>query len=714
MNNMKKILNIILAIVISLGSFSLTSCNDYLDVDAPSAYTNDFVFSQKSEIERALNGVYAQALVNNLYGNNYQRTFILNSDVDMMISSSNAHYHNSYTRFDCDDQGGEVYSFWTAAYGLIEYANKFITNAEASKLYDPTDKELMQWIGEAKCLRAMAYHDLVVMYGDIPFTSEPAAMKGTDFVIPVADRQEIQDFLIKDLSEIAPYMSTAASVTVEHCSKEFAQAMIARIALAAGGYSLHPDKNDAKSYGSMTRPDNYLDYYKIAMAYTDSVISAKGHSLTNKFQDVFVKECNYEVVNNDDPIFEIPFAKESTGNTGYIQGPTYSSNEGETVGVWGECSGNGRLNAFYRFLFRDNDVRKEEVNGLWYYSYYTNSDGALADSIYIRNDYTVHNNKWSKLWTKESNALGKDKSGSTGINFPYMRYADVLLMYAEAANEVNGKPTEKALDCLSQVHKRAFGSKDDAYLSALAGASKEDFLKAVLDERKWEFAGENMRWRDLVRNNMYAEEIMYCFLRYYSAGVQNTGSMSGFEDAINEHDGKEYIDNLPERIYYHAYKIEEANVMALKLATNYPTLYGYEIDPNSVLPADPQQGVKQKYPNQTMKSLRIYNAYKPAQAPVKSAITNCGFSAAAWNNADFYQWGDANSGQPKDQCKYSFYGYIRADDGGNIWIIRDGKMESFSVIPSSIDKLPPVRYILPYPNLAIQRSNGAYKNYYGY
>ncbi len=682
---------------------SLTACNDFLDVEAPSAYTEEFVFSQKSEIERALNGVYAQALVSDLYGNAYQRTFVLNSDVDMQISSASSHSHSTYARLDCDNQGGEIYKYWTAAYNLIEYANKFVRSAETSQLYNKEDKELMQWIGEAKCLRAMAYHDLVVMFGDIPFTFEPAAEHGTDFVIPVADRLTVQDAIIEDLKEAAKYMSSTSSVTVEHCSKEFAQAMIARVALTAGGYSLRPDKSSQTSYGTMVRPDNYLDYYKIAREYADSVIKAGTHNLANTYQDVFVNECNYTVINDDDPIFEIPFAKESTGNTGYIQGPSYSSYEGKTVGPWGETSGNVRLNAFYRYQFRDKDMRREYVNGLWYYSYYTNADGALADSVYIRADYTVHNNKWSKLWTNESFALGSDKSGSTGINYPYMRYADVLLMYAEADNEIEGAPTSKAIDCLAKVHSRAFLDGDPSYISGVA-TSKETFQKAVLNERKWEFAGENMRWRDLVRTNTYAEELVYSFLRYYSVGMQNAGSSSGFEDAINEHDGYQYIDNLPSRIYYHAYSLSEP-IKDLAFRVCYKQMYGYVVDAGAVI---------YKYPNQTMKSLRILNAYAPMAQPTKGQITMFGFKAEAWNYADFYQWGDTDSGQPTDQCKYSFYGYIRSDDNGNIWLINNGVQTQFpSTIPDA-SALPAVRYILPYPNLAIQRSAGAYKNYYGY
>lgn len=99
---------------IGVAALTLNACSDYLDVDAPSAYTEEFVFSQKSEMSRALNGVYAQALVNNLYGDAYFSRFTLNSDVDITISSENSHSHSTYARFDCDDQSDHIYSFWTA------------------------------------------------------------------------------------------------------------------------------------------------------------------------------------------------------------------------------------------------------------------------------------------------------------------------------------------------------------------------------------------------------------------------------------------------------------------------------------------------------------------------------------------------------------------------------------------------------------------------
>ncbi len=672
-------------LVIGLTSLTLASCNDFLDVESPSSYSEEFVFSQKTEINRALNGVYASILVNDLYGKAFQRSFILNSDVEMMISSTNVATHNSYARFDCDDQGSEINKYWQAAYKAIEDANRFIYNLENSPLYNEEDAEIMQMMGEAKCIRAMVYHDMVVMFGDIPFTFRPASQLEGDYVIPIMDRKEIQDNLINDLKAIAPKMSSSASVTVEHASQEFAYALIARIALTAGGYSLHPDKNNPKSYGVMSRPENYQDYYRIAKEYTNLVISSGSHSIGTSYKDVFLKESNFELISKGDPIFEIPFAKESTGETGNIQGPTSTANEGQTLGknVWGAADGNGRLNAFYRYSFDEKDKRRDFVNGLWYYGNSTNN--VSQDSCLIRSDYTVHNNKWSKLWANAGQFLNTS-SGSTGINFPYMRYADVLLMNAEAINELEG-PTKEAQESLRQVRSRAFDDQGavNTYVTN-AASSKEKFLQAVLDERKWEFAGENIRWRDLVRNNLYSQEVVYSFLRYLSVAMSNAGTYTGFEDDIAEHDGSNYLDELPEYMYYHVL----------------PQSAEWRVDPSQVY--------GYPYPNTTLDILYIYNPYKSASQPA-TALT--AIDGKTWESAEFYQW--SSDSEPTNQCKYSFYGYIRHTEQGTIVLVKDGTevpLEGNSV--PSVSALPPVRYILPYPNAAIQRSAGAYKNYYGY
>ena len=659
-----KLKNIVLAGLVAVG---ISSCNDYLDVNAPSKYDNEYVFSEKSEISRALNGVYAQLLSGNLYGSAYLTHFTLNSDVDMYISSNEIATDNSYRRFDCNSMGGNINSFWTAAYKGIEYANNFVYNLEKSELFNTSDAEIMQKYGEAKVIRAMIYHDMVVMFGDIPFSFTPT-YEAESFIMPVVNREEVHKALIEDLKSVAPYMTFARDLSdgVERASKEFCWGMIARMSLAYGGYSLRPDPNNTSSYGIMQRPSDYLEYYKTAQAYADSVISSGTHALNLPYNQVFINQCNYVVINNDDPMFEIPFAKNSNGAVGYIHGPKGENYEGSTSGnnIWGKSDGSARLSAFYRYSFDEGDTRRDYVNGLWYYLY----DGTPT----IFTDYTVYNNKWSKFWANSGNTLGVDSDTDTGINFPYMRYADVLLMYAEATNELengaSGPNGEKAKEALRQVRARAFANSGEVstYVASVAG-SKEDFLKAVLDERKWEFAGENMRWKDLVRNNLYNEVLYYSFLRYYSV-AENAAGTSDYIGAVEQYDGKPgYLEmDLPYDIYY-------------KEVTN----------PGSV----------DLYPNTTLNILELANPYKADKYP-----------GTGWSTGNFYQWWNETDGCPKDQCLFSFYGFMRGDRRGSIFVIRDG-VETAMTGPTN---LPVVRYILPFPNAAIQRSAGAYKNYYGF
>jgi len=659
-----KIKNILIVGLVTVG---FSSCNDYLKVDAISKYDTEYVFSEKTEINRALNGVYAQLLNGSTYGGAYLSTFCLNSDVDMSISTSEVATDNSYRRFDCNSMGGDINKYWIAAYQGVEYANNFIHGLENSPIFSKNDPELMQQLGEAKVIRAMFYHDLVVMFGDIPFSLSPN-FESEDFVMPVVDREQIHKTLIDDLKGIAPYMAYAQDLSdgVERVSKEFCWSMIARMALTCGGYSLHPDKSNPNSYGSMQRPTDYKEYYKIAQAFCDSVITSGTHSLSLPFRQVFINECNYIVNSNDDPIFEIPFAKNSTGSIGYIQGPKGENYEGVTSGknVWGKSDGSARLNAFYRYSFDEEDSRRDYVNGMWYYLY----DGTPS----ILTDYTVFNNKWSKFWSNSGNTLGAGSSGNTGINYPYMRYADILLMYAEAVNEledgVSGANGTKAIEALRQVRARAITNvaKVDSYIASMSG-SKTTFLKAVLDERKWEFAGENMRWKDLVRNNLYGEVLYYSFLRYYAV-AENAAGTSDHIEAVEQYDGKPgYLElTLPYTIYY-------------RIVSN----------PNNI----------NVYPNTSMDVLELYNPYKADKYP-----------GTGWSTGDYYGWWNDADGCPKDQCLFSFYGFVRGDRGGNIYLVKDG--ETYS--QTGPTNLPVVRYILPYPNAAIQRSAGTYKNYYGY
>lgn len=324
-----KLKNILLT---GLALSALTACNDFLDVDAPSKQTNESIFTKPSEINTALNNIYVQALSGDTYGNSFYGGMMLNSDVDFTSNGSENATGNAIQRFDVNVNNSTVSKAWKQLYKGIETANNFIYNLEKSEIYQKGDEDIVQMMGEAKVLRSMFYYDLIWYFGDVPFTFTPS-IETNNYVIPVTDREEIQKSLIADLLEIAPRMKSTTECTVERASREAAYAMIARIALQAGGYSLHPDKSNAKNYGTMSRPSNYQEYYKIAADACGEIIAAGTHQLKLPFNEVFIEECNYRVINNDDPIFELPFAFKVSGNVGYAQGPTGNVYEGTSTGI---------------------------------------------------------------------------------------------------------------------------------------------------------------------------------------------------------------------------------------------------------------------------------------------------------------------------------------------------------------------------------------------
>ena len=706
-----------------LAMLALTSCNDYLEVDpATNVASTELVFGSDGEIRMALYGVYAKVCSDNLFGGKLYNDFQLNSDVDFYANSNEAAAGNQPRRFDVRSDAGNVETLWNNLYSAVETANEFIFNLQnngtyaeetedaASEAADgtittvqvPKVTDVTQMMGEAKVMRAMFYHELLSYWGDIPFTLQ--STYETDNLNPaITPRQEVSDALIADLKHAAEYMYSDKDGKVaapERITKEAAYAMIARLALQAGGYSLNHDANDATGY-KMTRPSNYQEYYKIARDYAKKVIDAGGHSLNKSFRDVFVDECNFIVTTGDDAIFEIPFAKETNGSWGYAQGPTNGVDTGVDTdysnSAWGATSGGVRTTAFYGYSFDAKDLRRDYICGLWYYS----NQGLPT----MRLDYAMHNNKWSKLWN--TNGLGKTTTGATGINFAYIRYADVLLMFAEAENELNG-PTADAQEALKVVRRRAFASEDqaekvDAYVAA--ATSKADFLKLVLDERKWEFAGENMRWKDLVRNNMYAEKIFFTFLDYYAMTEAMAGT-SSYIDMVEEYDKVPYSDVFVQSMY--------SILVKNYVDPNFPNrgVYMFYI-------ANPYNGAMQNptgtAPAKYFEDNGLDDLYEAVSPKAITGLSTASSSVAwttttlAWSNDD---------GTPKNQIVYSLYGYIRINQAGNIVVVDNGAAQNFSINPNNaqanIDRLPAVRYLLPIPDEAIARSAGVYKNYYGY
>jgi len=480
-----------------------SSCEDYLKVEPPTGFTEKYIYSSEAEIQSALAGVYSLMLRDDAYGNRLAYVYNPNTDVEMSAITTNSVSVNGgdIAVYDPKPYWTTLNGTWNTMYAIINLSNDIIQGIESSDLYAKVDKSktsnIMQMYGEAKTLRAMVYLDLIRLWGDVVFRTKPS-VANEDLVVGVTDRNEILEFLIDDLKAVEPAMAYASDLDydVERASREFCQGLIGLLAMNRGGWTLRPDTTNPANIGYMERGENHQKYYDIAIEYLGKVIQGNKHNLTLSYEELWNRECNWNTPVADDIIFSIPMLKGSTSQFGYYLGVPITAG----THPYGSASGNLNFCSLYMFSFDKNDLRRNVTCAPYRYNDKLNQE--------IRLDIaTLPTGKWSKL--KMNSPLGSTSQAGTGINYTWMRYADVLLLYAEAVNERFG-PRDDAKECLKKVRKRAFNSslwptKVDAYVNALG--SKDDFFKAIMNERKWEFGGESIRKFDLARWNKFSEVI---------------------------------------------------------------------------------------------------------------------------------------------------------------------------------------------------------------
>ena len=535
---MKHIMNkeLLYSFIVCAG-LSVAGCDDFLDVTPASGFTPDYVFSSEDEMKSLLTQIYSKMTEDGMYGSTMASGLNTNTDVEMSSFENNtaSSQGSDIGCFDARPHWTTLNNFWNDMYTEINVANDFLEevaklpqfSAEVVDEDGPT--EVQQMYGEAKTLRAMMYLDLIRTFGDVVFTTEASQASDDFFSLGTTDRNVILEFLIDDLKEAEPLMRYASELDygVERASKEYCQALIGQLALYRGGWTLRPDKDNPTVVGYMERGDNFEHYYDIAIEYLGKVIKEGRHDLVQSFRDLWVNECNWTTANNDDVIFAIPMLKGTTSRYGYNIGVTIA--EGEHS--YGSARNYVTFCGTYVFSFDKDDLRRDMTCAPYKYDEDLNQeiDMGLA---------SMGAAKWSKLYMQSP--LGPSSGSGTGINSIRMRFADVLLMYAEAVNERFG-PREDAKDALKRVRRRAFDSslwpeKVEAYVNSLA--TEDKFFQAIMDERKWEFGGEGIRKYDLARWNKYGETIYNLYYQMANWGKVARGTYI------------EGIDRVPNNIFY--------------------------------------------------------------------------------------------------------------------------------------------------------------------
>ncbi|HUN02384.1 MAG TPA: RagB/SusD family nutrient uptake outer membrane protein [Niabella sp.] len=509
---MKQILFLILV------ALSFASCKKFLKADSPSNFDQQYVFNTVPDARKAVNSIYA--LFNqDAFTSRISNVFMGNTDVEMGgVGASPDNSRRDIWSFEVTSNNSDLLSVWNNAFKAINLANECEEGlVNVSLANDPTNKDYKQLLGETKALRAVWYYMLMNHWGDVPFSIKPSRA-GDDFYLPRTGRDTILTYLINDLIEIEPdmYWADQLSYGIEQVNREFVIGMIARLALVRGGYWLYPDM-------TMQRKSDYKDYITIARNYSQKLIDLKPRNMSD-FATVFMNENKYIKPVNDDVLYEVAFYPGS-GDVAWCNGVRVDA------GTHPYGSGSSYLTflPYYYHSFDTTDLRLPVTCFLVYY------DSKLIQQT---TGISISPGKWNRL--NVPSPLGAASAKGTGINWPMMRYADVLLMLAESENELNG-PNAVAQNALKLVRRRAFPSnlwaeKVDSYVNTVS-VSKESFFNAIVDERAWEFGGECIRKYDLERWNLFGKKI---------AEIRNESIQMGV-DAVA---GTGKYANLPDYMYY--------------------------------------------------------------------------------------------------------------------------------------------------------------------
>ena len=484
---MKKLL--FKSVAVAALGIGFASCSDFLDQKSPSAMDDTNIFSTYE---------YAQGAINNAYTyfgeQNYRARTIwygYNTDIEYYNSSNSGDDKADLATFNTRPGNGQMNDkdgkdLWSQMYKGVERANLAIEGLRNAG--ETTDARMKHLLGEALTLRALVYMDLINMWGDVPARFEP--MNESNMYIGRSNKDVIYKQLIADLQEAENLCAWPneldITTTVTRVNKAFVKGLLARVCLQAAGYSLYRDGN----YRLSDDPDLTKDkLYPIAEQACADVMAQEGKSvaLKTKFEDIWNnKGISGDVITaGSESLFEVGYNNEPPrGRIMYTFGLKHNNADEITTMVQGSQVG-PTPNFFFDYAV--NDTRRDVTCCPFQWE----KGVQVPQSI----------NKWSfgKLryeWTNRLIKSGNDE----GINKLYMRYADIILMRAEAANYLYGPST--AAPYVKKIRERAFpasayATQVEAYVNN--ATTKEAMLKLIIDERAFEFAGEFVRKADLIR-----------------------------------------------------------------------------------------------------------------------------------------------------------------------------------------------------------------------
>lgn len=472
-----KLLNYIGAGLIAL---SLTACDKFLK-ESPEAFLSEQQY-YKTQAD-AINAVNAAYFLLNSGGSSYQTPYNTLFNTGMNMAGDDEDPGPGATNADVrslavlahSSTNLRIYELWQQHYAGIKKANVVLAKVPAID-FDATLKARL--LGEAKFLRALYYFNLVRLYGDVPLITEyQTFISASDYAVAKSTSTQVYDQIQKDLTEaVAVLPPSYTSPDVGRATQGAAKALLAKVYLTKA-----------------SQPLNLAAHYQDAVKTAEEVLSSAdggtgtyGYNLFTNYNDVFLPATK----NGIEHIFSAQFKSNSLGqgnneNPRAILSsiPGLSGNYAHMVRYY--TNGSDKFYSIYK-LYTPADKRRD-VTFVRFFTSPTNGRqyGLPITNSTVANDSTPFFHKW---WDPNSTAV----TSESAANVPILRYADLLLIHAEAENEANG-PTAKAYKSLNRVRNRA-GLPD-----LTPGLTKDQFREAVYLDRRLELTYEYQRWFDLIR-----------------------------------------------------------------------------------------------------------------------------------------------------------------------------------------------------------------------
>lgn len=498
----KLILSALVTVSLSLGT-SMTSCSDWLEMEA---YTSDDIettFSDEVRADKFVQGCYRGLIHNEMYHQLGMGETVMHSCEDG--STNNSKYMMCNYKFDALIPA-TVTTIYKEQYRIIEATNIAISNL--SKM--PETEKRNQLLGEAICIRAFCYLNLIRIYGDVPAVYTPLEeMDPNDentFYPKRSSRDEIYDKVISEVQSVIdwlPWFEESDYQTPERITKQGAYALLARLALYAGGYSLrwNLETNDPATLKMARRDDatRVKELYQIADNACFQIINHGSNSLVQAhedmsgFQYLWYNHCqrNFAATNT-----EILWETAQYGDVTNSQFTTYAQ-PGSRGGKYGSLKAMQFMLPTYYLSFNPKDTRRD-VSCTSYSIYFLEKGSANDTWVDVGTTYScIMPGKFRLSW-----CVAPQSNKQRNLDIPIFRYADVLLMYAETQNYLNNGPTQAAKNALQEVRNRA-GVGEELTIPN----EQEAFDDAIVQERKWEFATEFTLRTDLIRMNRLAKEL---------------------------------------------------------------------------------------------------------------------------------------------------------------------------------------------------------------